>query len=47
MQLVESAADIPSMIGENVQEMSDTCAAWVPFYNSDAQAGSKMDDSGI
>jgi hypothetical protein len=47
LQLVESAADIPALMQDDVEQMDETCTAWVPFYDSAAQADSKEDDSGI
>jgi hypothetical protein len=47
LQLVESASDIPAIMVNDVDDMIDTCSAWIPFYDSAAQADSKQDDSGI
>jgi FtsP/CotA-like multicopper oxidase with cupredoxin domain len=47
MQLVESADAIPALMEADLAQMTDTCSAWIPFYNSPAQAASLQDDSGI
>ncbi|KAI1844502.1 hypothetical protein JX266_009389 [Neoarthrinium moseri] len=47
MQLIERPGDLSTLMEGEVDGLNKTCNAWVPFYNSPAQADDEQDDSGI